>query len=58
MGSVSGGFFFSKSGLFSELSQVFILSADVLKLKTLKGLALVDILQLVHTYVQRSECIV
>ena len=29
---------------------------DVLKLKTLKGLALEDILQLVHTYVHRSKC--
>ncbi|XP_064392892.1 replication factor C subunit 5-like [Halichondria panicea] len=28
---------------------------NVLKLKTLKGLALVDILQLVHTYVQRID---
>ena len=30
---------------------------DIMKLKTLKGLALEDILKLVHVYVHRSKCI-
>ncbi len=37
------------------MNTVYFCFSDILKLKTLKGLALEDILQLVHTYVHRSE---